>query len=163
MSSTAKPLKALVFSNMGTPMSRCPDDDPPRPRKSSVRWALGRFAQKPLDQHAVLPLPVEAPVAALDADLLEPGRAMHGAARCVGGEDAARQLVEPAALGLGRELVEQAPAQALASGRRVDVHGVLADPGGEGAGGGGGHARGSGDAGGAVPRGEKRAGAPAPS
>src|SRR3954462_3066973 len=111
MSSTAKPLKALVFSNMGTPMSRCPDDDPPRPRKSSVRWAVGRFAQKPLDQHAVLPLPVEAPVAALDADLLEPGRAMHGAARCVGGEDAARQLVEPPAPGLGRRPLPDGPAQ----------------------------------------------------
>src|SRR4051794_7485620 len=128
MSSTAKPLKALVFSNMGTPMSRCPDDDPPRPRKSSVRWALGRFAQQPLDQHAVLPLPVEAPVAALDADLLEPGRAMHGAARCVGGEDAARQLVEPPALGLRRELVEQAPAPAPAPGRPADGHRVVARP-----------------------------------
>src|SRR4051794_41924495 len=128
MSSTAKPLKALVFSNMGTPMSRCPDDDPPRPRKSSVRWALGRFAQKPLDQHAVLPLPVEAPVAALDADLLEPGRAMHGAARCVGGEDAARQLVEPAALGIGREPLGAAPAPALASGPPRAGPRVLAPP-----------------------------------
>src|SRR3954451_5228136 len=133
MSSTAKPLKALVFSNMGTPMSRCPDDDPPRPRKSSVRWALGRSAQKPLDQHAVLPLPVEAPVAALDADLLEPGRAMHGAARRAGGEDAAPSLFGHAGLGLGRELAEQPPAQALPSGRGVDVHRVLADPGVEGA------------------------------
>src|SRR4051812_50163609 len=112
MSSTAKPLKALGFSNMGTPMSRCPDDDPPRPRKSSVRWAVGRFAQKPLDQHAVLPLPVEAPVAALDADLLEPGRAMHGAARCVGGEDAARSLFEAPAPRPGPGPLRQAPAQA---------------------------------------------------
>src|SRR3954469_13639852 len=103
---------------MATPIFRCPDDDPARPPKSSVRWALGRFAQKPLYQHAGLTLPVEAPVTALDADLLEPGRAMHGAARCVGGEDAARQLLEPAALGPGRELVGQAAAPGLGPGRR---------------------------------------------
>src|SRR3954468_14112038 len=118
---------------MGTSMCGCPDDDPPPRRKSSVRCALCRFAQEPLDQHAVLPLAIEAPVAALDADLLEAGRAMHGAAGRVGGEDAARELVEPAALGLGRELVEQAPAQALAAGGGVDVHGVLAHAGVEGA------------------------------
>src|SRR4051794_7050756 len=133
MSSTAKPLKALVFWNMATPISRCPDDDLPPSRKSSARCALGRFAQEPLDQHAVLPFAIQAPVAALDADLLEARRAMHGAARHVGREDAARQLVEPAALGFGRELVEQAPAQSPAAGGGVDVDGVLADAGVEGA------------------------------
>ena len=140
MSSTAKPLKALVFSNMGTSILVVLHDDPRTP--GSHRWsvvlaasrrAVRRLAEEPLDQDAVLPLAVEPAVAALDADLREAGRAMHGAAGRVGGEDPARQLVDPAALGLGRELVEQAPAEALAARRGVDVDAVLADPGVEGA------------------------------
>ena len=65
-------------------------------------------------------------------DLLEAGRAMDGPARLVGREDPARQLVQAAALGLGRELVEQAPAEPQPARCSVDVHGVLANAGVEG-------------------------------
>jgi hypothetical protein len=66
-------------------------------------------------------------VAALDADLDEAGRAVSGAAGRVGGEDAARELVEAAPLRLIGQRVEQLPAQALPTDLAADVDAVLAD------------------------------------
>ena len=158
----AEGLGVLEHGHLDVSLSSMMTREPP----GSHRWtrpacccgrAVGRLAEEPLDQHAVLPLAVEPPVAALDPDLLEAGRAMDGPARLVGGEDAARQLVQAAALGLGRELVEQAPAEALAARRGVDVHGVLADAGVEGPVGVRGHAREAHDAAVAVLRRRGRA------
>ena len=56
--------------------------------------SVRRRAEKTLDEDAVLPVPVEHPVAALDADLLEPGGAVRGPAGLVVGEHAAGQLVQ---------------------------------------------------------------------
>jgi hypothetical protein len=66
-------------------------------------------------------------MAALDADLGEAGCAVGGAAGRVGGEDAARELVEAALLRLGGQRVEQPSAQTLPSGLAADVDAVLAD------------------------------------
>ena len=88
---------------------------------------LGRgLAEQPFDEHAVLPLAVETPVALLHADLPEPGGEVCGAAGAVVGEDAAGQLVEAASLGLLAQRAEEPAAEALAPAVRVDVHGVLA-------------------------------------
>ena len=48
-----------------------------------------------LDEDAVLPLPVELAVAALDADFFESGGAVRGSARFVVGEHPAGELVQP--------------------------------------------------------------------
>src|SRR5215218_2270082 len=58
-----------------------------------------RVAEQALDEHAVAPLAVEPAVAALDADFLEPGGAVHGAAGRVRREDARGELVVAGALG----------------------------------------------------------------
>lgn len=92
--------------------------------------AVRRLSEQPLDQHAVHPLAVELAVAALHADLGEPCAAVSGAAGLVGSEDAAGELVEPGRLCLPGERLQQAPSKAPATGRRVDVDGMLADAGG---------------------------------
>jgi hypothetical protein len=66
-------------------------------------------------------------VAALHADLVEAGGAVHGQAGGVVGEDAARELVQAGALGLLAQRLEQPPADAAALRRAGDVDGVLAD------------------------------------
>jgi hypothetical protein len=63
----------------------------------------------------------------LDADLFEAGGAVRGAAGVVISEDAAREFVEAAPLGLCAELGEQLVPEALAPAVGVDVDGVLAD------------------------------------
>src|SRR5262245_7541282 len=91
--------------------------------------ASGRgLAEQALDEHAVLPAPVEAPVAALHADLHEARRDVHGAARRVVAEHAARELVEAATGGLVAERLQQRAAEPPAARRPRDVDAVLADP-----------------------------------
>ncbi len=77
-----------------------------RVRAEPVRLGRG-VAEQPLDQHAVLPATVEAAMAALDAHLVEPRGEVGGAARRVVGEHAAGELVEPGALGLVAQGLEQ--------------------------------------------------------
>src|SRR3954447_8095937 len=83
--------------------------------------------EQALDEYAVLPLAVEAAVARLHADLVEPRGAMHGEACRVGREDAARELVEPGVLRRAGERVEQPAPDAAAAGARIDVDPVLSD------------------------------------
>src|SRR3954468_16671343 len=61
--------------------------------------ALRRIAEEPLDQHRVLPLAVELPVAALDPHLGEARGAVQREACLVRGEDATGQLVVPGVFG----------------------------------------------------------------
>src|SRR4051812_20054258 len=81
-----------------------------------------RLAQQPLDRNAVPPFAVQAAVAALEADLAEARGARERAARRVGGEHAADQLVAappprpPAER--GAQLAPPAPAPPRPGGRR---------------------------------------------
>src|SRR4051812_16696675 len=81
-----------------------------------------RLAQQPLDRNAVPPFAVQAALAALEADLAEARGARERAARRVGGEHAADQLVAappprpPAER--GAQLAPPAPAPPRPGGRR---------------------------------------------
>ena len=77
-----------------------PDAPGPGPQRS-----VARIAEQSLDEHAVLPLAVQAAVSRLDPYLVEPGSPMCGEARRVGGEDAAGELVEALALRDGGDLL----------------------------------------------------------
>src|SRR3954470_16356474 len=72
-----------------------------------IRRSRRSVAEQALDEHAVLPAAVEAPVAALDADFLKAGGQVSGAAGSVVGEDPARELVEAARGRLLAECLEQ--------------------------------------------------------
>jgi hypothetical protein len=93
---------------------------------------LGRgfegFAQQALHHQHVLPLPVEAAVAAMNADLAPPTGPHQGNARFVRGEDLADQLVVAAALRLLGESVDERRPGACAPCLQSDVEGRLADP-----------------------------------
>ena len=99
------------------PRSAAPSGAAYRPRPDP-QGACG-LAEQPLDEHAVAPLAVELPVAALDPDLVEACRAVDGAARRVRGEDPRGELV---VAGVGRrraEALEQRPAGAARRARRA--------------------------------------------
>src|SRR3954466_4172974 len=74
---------------------------------SGAILALCGLSEQPFDQHRVLPLAVELPVAALDPHLGEARGPVEGEAGVIGGEDAAGQLVVPGVLGGLGERVQQ--------------------------------------------------------
>ena len=97
-----RPARRRRVQRVGRPSATRPCSQP----------SSGGLAEQALDEHAVLPLAVEAAVAALDADLLEAGGQVRGAARGVVGEQAAGELVEPGRLGGLAQRREQQPPDA---------------------------------------------------
>ena len=95
------------------------------PTSTRSRRHVRSVAQQPLHEHAVAPLAVEAPVPALDPDLLESRRDLDRPARGIGREDARRELVIARPFGDRAQLAQQlAPDPAPARGGR-DLHTVL--------------------------------------
>ena len=66
-------------------------------------------------------------MAELDADLVEPGRAVRRTAGCIRREDATGELVDAALLCRRRERLEQVPSEPATASAAADVHRVLAD------------------------------------
>src|SRR5437870_12632395 len=90
---------------------------------------LARLAQQTLHDQHVLPLAVEAAVAAVNADLVPPTGLHQGNAWFIRGEDLPDQLVVAAALCLLGEPGQQRGPDPAAARRGVYVERRLSDPG----------------------------------